>query len=169
MGSEPDKDHTMKLGLLMEAALAHQQAVDDGLRRLQEHTDGLDAVVRDQIRRTLAAELEDLTMQSTQAAGALQALKRSLNLRGIGWSVLIGTLPSLIAVVLVTWWLPSPQQTAVIRERYEQLAATVGRLEQSGGRADLRRCGDRQRLCVRVDKTAPAYGTQADYFIVGGY
>jgi hypothetical protein len=34
---------------------------------------------------------------------------------------------------------------------------------------ELRRCGDAQRLCVRVDRSAPAYGAGADFFIVKGY
>jgi hypothetical protein len=34
---------------------------------------------------------------------------------------------------------------------------------------DVRTCGASARLCVRVDRNAPAYGPGADYLVVKGY
>ena len=48
----------MKLGLLMEAAQAQQGLAAQALERLREHTAGLDAVVREEIRATLIEELQ---------------------------------------------------------------------------------------------------------------
>ncbi|MGH8327807.1 MAG: hypothetical protein ACRET2_13715, partial [Steroidobacteraceae bacterium] len=67
------------------------------------------------------------------------------------------------------WWmLPSRSEVAALRARRDALAANIARLQQRGGSVDLRRCGARARLCVRVDRDAPAYGADADYLIVKG-
>jgi len=65
----PSDDHTVKLGLLMEAAHSHQELVDGSLRQLQAHTRGLDDVVRDEIRRVMSAELTELMDEAARAAG----------------------------------------------------------------------------------------------------
>jgi hypothetical protein len=49
------------------------------------------------------------------------------------------------------------------------LAAKVSRLEQRGGRIDLRQCGASRRLCVQVDLKAPKYGEKADFYVLEGY
>jgi hypothetical protein len=77
--------------------------------------------------------------------------------------------PSGVLLLLLSWWLPAPGQIAALRAEQEQLATSVARLTASGGRIDLRHCGDSARLCVRVDRRAPAYGEQSDYLVVRGY
>ena len=56
-------DATLKVGLLMESAQAHQKSPEGQLERLRVHTQDLDSVVRDEIRRTLVEELRSLTAQ----------------------------------------------------------------------------------------------------------
>ena len=69
-----------------------------------------------------------------------------------------------------SWWiLPSPTELAALRAKRAELASNVARLEQHGARIDLRRCGAAERLCVRIDRHAPAYGEAADYLVVRGY
>ncbi len=58
----------MKFGLLMESAQAHQKLAEAQLEKLRAHTQDLDSVVRDEIRRTLVEELQMLTAESTRAA-----------------------------------------------------------------------------------------------------
>ncbi len=53
-------DTTMKFGLLMESAQTHQKLADAHLEKLRAHTRDLDGVVREEIRRTLVEELQDL-------------------------------------------------------------------------------------------------------------
>ena len=72
--------------------------------------------------------------------------------------------------VAVAWWvLPSRAELAVLRARRDEYAAAVAALERAGGRVDLRRCGDQQRLCVRVDRRAPVYGESGEFLIIHGY
>jgi hypothetical protein len=77
--------------------------------------------------------------------------------------------PCIAVTALLAWWLPTPGQLAALRAEQQRLSAVIARLADSGGRIDLRRCGASARLCVRVDRRAPAYGEQADYLVVRGY
>ena len=160
---------TMKFGLLMESAQAHQRMAESHLEKLRAHTQDLDGVVREEIRRTLVEELDELTAESRRAAQALKGMKRAAHLRGVVWSVATVFLSAAIPGGLAYWLLPSPSQIEALRARRDELQASVARLEQSGGRVDWRHCGERARLCVRVDRGAPAYGDKADYFVLKGY
>jgi hypothetical protein len=158
--SEPQ----LKLGLLMEAAEAHQRLAEEGLRRLEAHTEGLDAVVREEIRRTLVDELAQVFAESTRAAHALRSVGRGAQLRTLSWTVLVTTVASLVPLAVLHALVPSPSEIRQLEDRREALRAALQRLQ--GVDADLRRCGG--RLCVRVDKQGGAWGERADYFILGG-
>ncbi len=162
-------DATLKIGLLMESAHAHQRMAESQLEQLRTHTQDLDGVVRDEIRRTLIAELQEVTAESKRAAQALHGVKRAANMRGLLWSVVIAVLSTAVPGAMAHWILPSAAEIDALRVRRDHLREDVSRLEQRGGRADLRRCGSPERLCVRIDKSAPAYGDKADYYIVQGY
>jgi hypothetical protein len=162
-------DTTMKFGLLMESAQAHQKLADAHLEKLHAHTRNLDGVVREEIRRTLVEELQALTAESKRAAQALQGMKRAANMRGLLWTVVAAVLSTAIPSAFARWVLPSPSEVAALRAERDRLASSVIRLEQQGGKVDWRHCGDAARLCVRVDRGAPSYGDKADYYIVKGY
>jgi hypothetical protein len=147
-------DSTIKLGLLMESAQAHQKIAETHLERLQAHTQDLDSVVREAIRRTLIEELGELTTETQRAVQALEGMKRAANLRALTWSLVTAA---------------STADIESLTLRRDRLQENVARLEQRGGRIDWRHCGADARLCVRVDKTAPAYGDKADYYVVEGY
>ena len=80
---------TMKFGLLMESAQAHQKMAETHLERLRAHTQGLDGIVREEIRRTLVEELQALTAESRRAVQALSHMKRAADMRGLLWSAAI--------------------------------------------------------------------------------
>jgi hypothetical protein len=162
-------EDTRKVGLLMESAQAHQALVTENLQRLQAHVRDLDSVVRDEIRRTL---LEELQAVSTESHAAVQALRRAghrahsrLLIAGVGF-ILLGTV---IPAGLLAWIAPSPAEIFALRAQRAELEAALTRLRQQGGQVEWRRCGDEQRLCVRIDRSAPVFGEQADYRIAKGY
>lgn len=162
-------DTSAPLGLLLQTAQAHQQLVDRSLSRLEAHTQGLDTVVREEIRRTFVAECGALVEEAGRAADALAHLQRRARRHLVGTGALFAAL-SAGALLLVLWRLmPSGEQLAALRAQRAQLAAGVAQLAASGGRMQLRRCGSARRLCVRVDRQEPAYGEAADYLIVEGY
>jgi hypothetical protein len=157
---------TMKIGLLMESAQVHQKLAEAHLERLQSHMQELDGVVREEIRRTLIEELRGLTEESKRAAQALRCIKRTANLRAFLWSIAISITCTAIPSAIAHWTLPSDADIAILRAKRDELASAVSHLEQQGGRAEWRRCGDSARLCVRVEPKLPVYGDKADYYIV---
>jgi hypothetical protein len=153
----------------MESAQVHQKLAEGQLEKLRAHTQDLDAVVRDEIRRTLVEELQMLTAETTRATRALEKVRGGAAWRGMVLSLLAATLCGLVPLALARWAFPSPADIALLRVRREELLANVAKLEQQGGRIDWRRCGDARRLCVRVDRKAPSYGEKADYYVLEGY
>jgi hypothetical protein len=162
-------DEAMKVGLLMEAAQAQQRLGQESLERLAAHARDLDGIVRDEIRRTVAESLGNLESESRRAAESLQRMRRAANVRTLAWTVCMAMICSGVAMGEAWWIMPSRREMAALRARRDALAANITRLERRGGLLDVRRCGARQRLCVRVDRSAPAYGPGADYWVVKGY
>lgn len=159
----------MKLGLLMEAAQAQQRLSQESLDRLAVHTRSLDSVVRDEVRRTVAEALGNVATESRRATESLQRVRRAANLRTLLWTISIAMICSGVAMGEAWWMLPSQSQIAAMRAQRDSLEANIARLRRGGGRLDVRACGARARLCVRVDRSAPAYGPGADYLVVKGY
>jgi hypothetical protein len=162
-------DSAVKFGLLMESAQAHQRLAEIHLEKLRAHTQDLDGVVRDEIRRTLTDELSQLTTETGRATQALSVMKRAANMRSLLWSVVIASLSTTVPLAVAHLALPSAADIDVLRARRDQLRSNISGLERSGGLVDWRRCGGDARLCVRVDKTAPIYGDKADYYVIKGY
>jgi len=163
------EDTTMKFGLLMESAQAHQKPAESHLEQLRAHTRDLDAVVRDEIRRTLIEELESLWAECKRATEALNRIRGGTSARLILCSIVVAILCTAIPTAIMRWALPSGSDVAALGARRDELSASVAILEGRGGRIDWRRCGERARLCVRVDRKAATYGENADYFVVAGY
>jgi hypothetical protein len=159
----------MKLGLLMESAQAHQKMAETHLENLRVHTQGLDGVVREEIRRTLIDELRALAVESDRTARALGKIKHAANIRYLVWSVGLAVLCTVIPSAIAHYALPSAADVTALRAQRDSLAQNVARLEQHGGKVDWRSCGKLARLCVRIDRRSPAFGEDADYYIVKGY
>lgn len=162
-------NEAMKIGLLMEAAQAQQRLSQESLERLAAHTRDLDGIVRDEVRHTVAEALGSVAAESRRATEALQRVRRAANLRTLLWTVSVAIISSSVATGEAWWMLPSQSQIAAMRARRDSLAANIARLRERGGSFDVRACGARARLCVRVDRSAPAYGPGADYLVVKGY
>jgi hypothetical protein len=165
----PMDDHTLKFGLLMESAQAHQKLAETHLERLKVHTQELDGVVREEIRRTLIDELRAVSAESAGAAQALRKMKHAAHFRGLLWNIGIATLCTAIPACIAYFTLPTEAEISSLRQRRDALAQSVSRLEQQGGKADWRKCGESARFCVRIDRKAPVFGEQGDYIIVKGY
>ena len=163
------EEATIKVGLLMEAAQAQQTLAEVTLEKLNTHVRDLDTVVRDEIRHTLVEELQVLGNESRRAAEALRSLGRSANLRVAFWSVGVTLLCTAIPLCATWWFLPSQGELVGLRAKRDELVTSIERLQQRGARMDLRHCGDTSRWCVRVDRKAPVYGADGDYFVVKGY
>jgi hypothetical protein len=162
-------DATMRFGLLMETAQAHQKLAETNLEKLRVHTQDLDMVVRDEIRRTLIEELQMLNVESTRATEVLKRIGRGAILRGMLWSIGIAGFCTVIPTTIMRWILPSTSEIVSLRTRRDEMITSIASLERQGGLIQWRRCGEKARLCVRVDRKAPPYGDSADYYVVEGY
>jgi hypothetical protein len=162
-----DQD-SVKLGLLMETAQTHQRLAEAAIGQLNEHIQGLQAVVRDQIRRAIVEEMKMVQAETQSAVEALRRVQRAAGARVTLWTLGL-TAISVGAALFVAWWaLPTAAEIARLRTERDELASNLAVLNQRGARADLRRCGT-AHLCVRVDLKAPRYGESSDYLIIKGY
>lgn len=162
-------DEAMRVGLLMETAQAQQRLSQESLERLAAHTRDLDDIVRDEIRRTVAEALASVSSESRCTIDSLRLMRRAANVRMFTWTLSIAVICSAVSMGEAWWLLPSQSEIATLRARRDALSANIARLERHGGMLDLRTCGARARLCVRIDRSAPMYGADADYLIVKGY
>jgi hypothetical protein len=162
-----DRD-SVKLGLLMETAERHQKLAEAAIGKLNEQAQGLESVVRDQIRRAVADELKIVQAETQRAVEALQRVKRAANARVTLWTIGLTAISAAIALFIAWRVLPTRAEIAALRTERDELASNVAVLNQRGARADLRLCGTR-RLCVRVDLKAPRYGDSSDYLVIRGY
>ncbi|MDP9066395.1 MAG: hypothetical protein M3O06_11075 [Pseudomonadota bacterium] len=167
-GANVDGD-TMKMGLLMESAQAHQHLAETHLEDLRALTRQLDGVVRDEIRRTLVEELRELTVESDRTVRALREMNRTVSARSGAWNLAVLALCAAVPYAIAHYVLPSSAQIAELRRERETLERDALRWKERGGKVDWRLCGETRRLCVRVDAKASVFGAQADYYIAKGY
>jgi hypothetical protein len=160
---------TTAAGLLLESAQTHQRLVEENLQRLKLHTQDLDGIVREEIRRTLSDELQALNTETRLAVQSLRAMRRAVGLRTALWTAAVA-IGCVAAPMACLWSLtPSAAEILALRAQRDALTANLERLSQQGGRVDWRRCGEARRLCVRVERAGAAFGDAGDYFIVKGY
>jgi cell division FtsZ-interacting protein ZapD len=154
---------------LLEELQRQQRQVQDTLERVEGLVRDLDEVLRQELRGAFAEEFHMLGDASARAAQALYAVRRAASMRVALWAIGVTAACSAVPATVAWTVLPSRGQIARLRHEREVLAASVARLEEEGGRVELRRCGSSSRLCVRVERAGPAYGAHADYLIVKGY
>jgi hypothetical protein len=110
-----------------------------------------------------------LSAESKRATEALGRIRHSATVRVGLWSVATAVLCAGVPAAIARWTLPSKSEISALQARRDELAASIAALERRGGRIEWRRCGETTRLCVRVDRKAPAYGEKADFYVVAGY
>src|SRR5687768_1880204 len=113
-------ENVTKLGLLMETALNYQNLAEEALNRLKAHTNGLDGIIREEVRRTFVDEMQGLAAECKRATQALEEVKRAANLRVAAWSAGITTLCCAIALAISWWVMPSQAEVAKLHARREQ-------------------------------------------------
>jgi hypothetical protein len=163
------KEGEVNGGSLSEPAHSQEREVRAAIEQLGAVARDLELVVRQEIRSALAEEFQALGDASHRAAEALENVRRAASLRIALWMVGVVAMCSTIPVAVAWSVLPSRAELARLRAEQDRLEANVAVLERRGGNVDLRRCGSDSRLCVRIERAAPAYGAQSDYLIVKGY
>jgi hypothetical protein len=142
------------------------QAVIDPFGALSR---GMDQVIRQEIRGALAEEFQALGGASRRAAEALETVRRAASVRMALWAVAVVLACASMPVIVAWSVLPSRAQLEQLRAERDRLQENIALLARRGGNLDLRRCGPAGRLCVRIERSTPAYGPQADYLVAKGY
>ena len=129
----------------------------------------LEQAVRHEVRAAFVEEFEALGQAGRRAAEALEAVRRVASLRLALWVIVVVMCCSLIPLAVVRMAFPTRAELISLRSERDSLESQVMRLSQHGGRIDMRRCGPGGRLCARVERAAPRYGVDGDYYILKGY
>ncbi len=166
MGEPEPLNETLRVGLLLETAQNQQRQVEAALAGLRGYAQALDERLGVQVECALEAALAGLRREVDDAAAGLRRLHQAADVRWMVCSTVATLLSALIALSAVRLLLPSPQQVAALRARRAVFAADIARLRRYGGSVELRRCGARGRLCVRVVRSGPAYGAHGDFLPV---
>jgi hypothetical protein len=143
-----DQD-SVKLGLLIETAERHQKLAAAAITTLSEQTQGLEAMVRDQIRRAVVEEMKTVRAETQSAVEALQSVKRAANARVTLWT--LGLTAISVGVALFVAWcvLPTPRLKS---RRYAPNAISSRATLQSSINAV------RGRICGGAGRGTSAFG-----------
>lgn len=90
-------------------------------------------------------------------------------MRLITWGAVVLSIAATLPSALGWWLLPTRAEIEGLAARRDELSANIARLARQGGNVEFRRCGAEQRLCVRIERGAPAYGATGDFLVVKGY
>jgi len=137
-----------EIALIYAAAQTQQQQAHEILDRLEQHSQQLDALVREAVRRAASETLRDLYSEAERARASLQALQRAAMPRVMGWTLGSAAAGLIATLILGACFVPSKEEIA-------QRQATLAALIASGAQAELSRCtpshGDpqtRSRVCA---------------------
>jgi hypothetical protein len=155
----------MSFGLLMEAAQVQQRVAQSLLEGLRRHTEGLDGVVREEIRSTMVDELAMVRSAANEAAVSLRRAGRRGPLRQASWVAALGILCACLPALTARWRAPSASELVALQQHRDRLTEEVAALEREAARLDLRACGSSARTCVRIERSSPPYGEHGDYYV----
>ena len=125
----------------------------------------------------LLSRLAEVGQQARQADAALRGVVEWASWRLLGWmvaAVAVLVLGGWLASTLVLWWDTGAIGAARAEKRQLQLEIAELRANRdewvkTGAAAKLTRCTPGNRLCVRVDERAGAFGERSDYRVLLGY
>lgn len=155
-------DTALETGLLLDLAKQQHETAEAAVKRLADHTRGLDDTLRDAIRRALITELGALQSELDDAVIALRAVHRTAHTRAIWITPLFAVLGAALGLLPVLAFVPSRAEIA-------KRQATVAALDARGGAIHLQHCTQddgTSHLCVRIDKAAGGFGPGGRYYLV---
>jgi hypothetical protein len=162
-------DDTMTVGLLLESAQTQQRLAEQALESLRVHTQSLDGVARDEVRRVLTEELQPLDAEIARLTRSAARAARNYSLRAVIFGLATTALCALVPIAVARWVLPSSAQVTELKAQRDVLTQQLKVLKEQGARMELRRCGTEARLCVHIDERAPRFGEHANFYVPAGY
>ena len=160
---DPD---TMKAGLLMEAAEAHQQLAKVALTRLDAVTRSLEPAVRDAVTQAALQEFRTMHEEAQRTAQALRQLRGGFTVNLWLMAGLMAVISGLVLLIGIFWigGLPGGPPSGLRGD-----AAVMSEIGRRGLVVDVSLCGDAaRRVCVRVDPKAGGFGPRKDQMVAAG-
>ena len=136
---------------------------------------GVEAKAGAAIEGAAAPALAAIQKATRQAAAAADELHDAVGWVSWKWAGIMAasSAGALGAFLLAAFLLvPNAGELAALRAERAELEAGVAALEKRGGRIQLSNCGEKKRLCARVDAKAAetAYGANGErWLILNGY
>jgi hypothetical protein len=154
---------SLEAGRMLETVHALQAQLHGMLANLETRSRDLDAAVGEAVQRAL------LQPASMQASEKLLQMHRASAVRFARWTFGVVSGCALLPALLSWMLMPSRSQLLQARHTYDELTIAVAQLAREGGRIELKHCGAKSRLCVRVDRKSPFYGESGDFVVIEGY
>lgn len=136
---------------------------------------GVEAKAGAAIKGATAPALEAIKRATKQATEAADELRGTVGWVSWKWALIlaVSSASALGAFFLAVWVIvPGAGELAALRAERATLEANVVALERRGGRIQLHTCGDRSRLCARIDakEADSVYGANGEkWLILHGY
>ncbi|MGC8518106.1 MAG: hypothetical protein ACP5P4_06195 [Steroidobacteraceae bacterium] len=157
---------SLEVGLLLDTVQSQQRLAGETLAQLDVQLQSLERVVRAEVARAAHEAFLEISVEADEVRARLGGLHRTLGTRTAVWSVAAALASAVVAVLAVRLLTPTSAQIDALRARRALFAADIRRLREYGGAVELRRCGARGRLCVRVQRTGPAFGAHGNFLLV---
>lgn len=178
----PLDPQTMKAGLLMEAAEAHQQLAAVALKRLDAATRALGTLepsVREAVRDAVAqavseaakAEFAQLRAEAQRTSQALQSARS-----GLGWSfgviacaMSVVTAGMLVGGIYLLGGFAGNAAAGPVASPAAGLQgepAALAEIARRGLQPTVALCGQARRPCVKVDPKAGSFGPRKDHMVL---
>jgi hypothetical protein len=148
---------------MLETVHALHAQLQGTLANLETRSRDQDAAVGEAVQR---AFLQPAGIHATEK---LVQLHRASAVRFARWSFGVVSGCALVPALLSWMLMPSRSQLLQARHTYDELTAAIAQLSREGGRIEVKHCGAKNRLCVRVDRKSPLYGESGDFMVIEGY
>lgn len=174
----PLDPQTIKAGLLMEAAEAHQQIAVAALKRLDAATRTLEPSVRDAVEQVVAqtakAEFAQLRSEVLRTSQAMQSVRSGMtwNLGLLACTMAVVAAVTMVGGIYLLGGFSSVASAAELAaaQRLRGDPAVLAEVARRGLKVDVAFCGDargeNRRLCVKVDPKTGGYGPRKDHMVL---
>ena len=124
--------------------------------------------VNAQAESAAAGALTTLRPEILKAERLLKGLQRFSLWRASLQHVAVASMAIAVTLLVVWWYVPPLSEITDRRAERDQLDASIAELTTRGAKIDLSTCGDKKRLCVKIDETAGRFGDpkRGEFFMV---
>jgi hypothetical protein len=114
---------------------------------------------------SIQTQLQAAHQSASQSATQLQQAAHALDWKRLFYTTALSVIIGCIVLLGMNLLTPSLAEIQALRQEKAQMEATIARLEQKGGYADITVCGDKRKLCAQV-VPGEVYGAKGDNYMI---